>query len=37
MPGYFFRLFAVAGLLLFGAPLTLAAQLEHAAERVREI
>jgi sulfur-oxidizing protein SoxY len=25
MPGYFFRLFAVAGLLLFGAPLTLAA------------
>ena len=25
MPGYFFRLFVVAGLLLFGAPLTLAA------------
>ena len=25
MPGYLFRLFVVAGLLLFGAPLTLAA------------
>ena len=26
MPGYLFRLFAVAGLLLFGAPLALAAE-----------